>query len=303
MMPSQSSSMLLQISVAGSMPPRHPAQCPVTQVCSPGPAGAHHRVTAAARGAVAAVAPLVDHAVAVLVAAVAVLDAGPDAAQAGAPRAGLARLGAGAAIADAAAARTRHPVDDAVAVVVGAVAGLAAGDGQHLPLTGAPARRARFDHARLRSRLADPDARGRGRAVVAGARLAAPADAAVIHHAVAVVVQLVARLGLGQPAAGAGAPVAADAARARDARLHPVAADADAAGDRRARVAAAHRARRADAAVVDHAVAVVVDPIAQLRARQRLPSHAPHSEPPGFVTHDWWPAAHGPTPCVPGAPP
>ena len=60
------------------------------------------------------------------------------------------------AIADVAAARTRNAVDDAVTIVVGAVAGLAAGEGQHLSLARPPARDAGVDHACLRPALQIP---------------------------------------------------------------------------------------------------------------------------------------------------
>ena len=144
---------------------------------------------------------------------------------------------------------------------------------------------------------ADADAGCRGRAVVAGARLAAAADAAVVDDAVAVVIQIVAVLGAGQPPAAARAPVAADAARARDAGLRAVGADPDPRVCRRARrstrasrprCSCSRRRRcrrnrcRCDRTARDAAAPVL--------------SHGPHSEPFAVVTQLLPPRAHGPTP-------
>ena len=270
MMPSQSSSMLLQVSVAGFTPPAHAPQRPFTQVSVPGRqiptvARPHDRVVPSRQSHPSSTIPSQSSSPPLQSSV-----AGPIAPRHVAPHARRAGLGAGPALADAAAARPRDAVDDAVAVVVGAVAGFAPGHRQPLSLARSESRHARLDDTGCAARPADADARGRGRAVVAGARLAAAADAAVVDDAVAVVVQFVARLGAGQPPATTRTPVAADAARARDACLRAVGAHADAACAGGSVVAGARRARGAVAAVVDGAVAIVVEAIAELGTGQRL---------------------------------
>ena len=180
--------------------------------------------------AVAAVAPLVDHAVAVLVAAVAVFGRGPipprQAPHAPAAQVSVPRRQSPTSLPHGREIPSTMPSQSSSAPLQVSPPG----GRQRLPLTGTEARDARFDHARLRARAADADARGRGRPVVARARLASAADAAVVDDAVAVVIELVAGLRLGQAPAAAGAPVAADAARAGEAGLRAVDADADLAG-------------------------------------------------------------------------
>ena len=275
MMPSQSSSMLLQVSVAGLTPPVQAPQRPFTQVCVPGRqmptvARPHDRVAPSRQSHPSSTMPSQSSSPPLQSSV-----AGPIAPGRRPTRPPAQISVPGPAIADVDAAgprrcrrrrhRNRRP----------GRCRFRPGPRQPLSLARAETRHARLDDTGCAARPADADARGRRRAVVAGARLAAAAEAAVVDDAVAVVVQVVARLGAGQPAAATRTPVAADAARARDARLRAIGADPDAACAGRPVVAGARRARGAVAAVVDGAVAIVVDAIAQLGTGQRLPLARP----------------------------
>ena len=118
--------------------------------------------------------------------------------------------------------------------------------------------------------LAEAHAHGAGGAGVAGARGAVGAPAAFVDRAVAVVVEGVAELDRARSRrAGAGAiPCRPHAARTGHAALDAALADADALRARRSVVAGARLARGALAPVVDHSVAVVVEPVAELVTRR-----------------------------------
>ena len=228
----------------------------------------------------AAVERVVVDAVAVLVDAVAGLGARQGLPHAAAPTARAAGLRAAAADAHAAGARgTRVAgarealVDEAVAVVVLVVAALRRRG--HLP----GARRApRPRGAGLRARAAEAHAAGARRAGVA-----APGHA-LVAAPVAVVVDVVADLDARRGLAGAHArPPAGHAG------LGAGAAGAHALGAARARVAAPGHA------VVDEAVAVVVDVVAGLRRRELLTrAAAPRARSADLRTRETGANARGP---------
>ena len=211
------------------------------------------------RGAVVAALrnPIVDHAVAVVVEAVAGLGAREHLTRAGAPAARAADLRTGAADAHAAGARGAvvavlrdAVVDDAVAVVVAVVADLR--DRDDLTRAGAPVARG----AGLRAAVAGADPGGVRRARVAALW------GEVVDHAVAVVIDEIAGLGRRRPRPGVGAHrhprgavQHADDADARQRARGPVGAgDAvrhGVADVRRARQPADRAARRRDARGVE----------------------------------------------------
>ena len=225
MMPSQSSSMLLQVSVAGFTPPAHAPQRPFTQVSVPGRqiptvARPHDRVVPSRQSHPSSTIPSQSSSPPLQSSV-----AGPiaprhvphtPAAQVSVPgRQSPTLLPHGRAMPSTMPSQSSSVPLQVSPPVTGSRCP------SHGPNRATPASMTQACAAHP----ADADAGRRGRAVVAGARLATAADAAVVDDAVAVVIQVVARLGAGQPPATTRTPVAADAARARDACLRAVGAD------------------------------------------------------------------------------
>ncbi|MCB1004156.1 MAG: hypothetical protein KDB35_08215 [Acidimicrobiales bacterium] len=156
-------------------------------------------------------------------------------------------------------------VDRAVAVLVG-TAGAGLRPRPDLALAGAPHRDGADERAALGAGAAEADVAGVCGTAEAAARLAGRAIAAFVDAAVAVFVRAaVARLDARDDLAGAGAPGRAPVGR--EAELDARAARADARGACRARVTRALFVLEALAALVELAVAVVVDAVTALLAR------------------------------------
>src|SRR5262249_33842531 len=147
-------------------------------------------------------------------------------------------------------------VDGAVAVVVDVIEARVVRGGQRRAGACAPRRHRAARVAGLRAAVAGADALGAARSVVAAARLAGVADAAVVDVAAARVVHAVAAVRLGRAGAGARSP------RAVHAHRHAPVARAEAGLRRLAGVAPLPRAVGARAVLVDEAVAVAVESVA-----------------------------------------